>query len=299
MAAGGTFDLLHRGHRNFLKDILEKTDGLVLGLTSDLYVEENKPDQGIAAYSQREKALNDFFKEIGVLERVQIIPIDDVYGPTITTEFDFDSLAVTSESEKNGELINKKRHELGLPFLKIEVFPVTHISSGQEKLSSSFLRNRILKLPPALRILLQEPFGEVIENIPNGNTSKIVTVGDATTKRFLDAGIKPLLVIVDNKVERKDVERQDFENREIYQVKNPASTITPELVEAIKKALKQERLCVIEVEGEEDLAVLPVLEIAPIGFTVYYGQPHVGLVEVIISDTLKSKAKELLNEFEI
>jgi uncharacterized protein (UPF0218 family) len=64
---------------------------------------------------------------------------------------------------------------------------------------------------------------------------------------------------------------------------------------------------VIEVSGEEDLLVLPVIESAPIGSVVYYGQPPVaawacgpaieGLVEVTITPEVKRHVTELLSRF--
>ena len=51
------------------------------------------------------------------------------------------------------------------------------------------------------------------------------------------------------------------------------------------------------VDGEEDLLVLPVLEYAPIGSILYYGQPGKGIVEVVVTNTVKKEAKNLLSRF--
>ncbi|MEK9208414.1 MAG: adenylyltransferase/cytidyltransferase family protein, partial [Patescibacteria group bacterium] len=45
VVCGGTFDLLHKGHVSFLKQILEKTDKVIIGITSDTYVSKFKNKQ--------------------------------------------------------------------------------------------------------------------------------------------------------------------------------------------------------------------------------------------------------------
>ena len=59
-ATGGTFDYLHAGHKEFLKNIFNHAEKVVVGLTSDAYVQKNKPDKQVAAYNTRKKELEDF-----------------------------------------------------------------------------------------------------------------------------------------------------------------------------------------------------------------------------------------------
>jgi len=52
------------------------------------------------------------------------------------------------------------------------------------------------------------------------------------------------------------------------------------------------------VDGEEDLAVLPVLLIAPLGFSIFYGQPNEGLVQVQVTEENKEQAYQFVNSFD-
>jgi hypothetical protein len=72
----------------------------------------------------------------------------------------------------------------------------------------------------------------------------------------------------------------------------------PELFWAIEKAFKMAGKKTILVEGEEDLAVLPVLLISPLGFSVFYGQPNEGLVKIQVSEENKEKAYQLVENFD-
>jgi len=66
---------------------------------------------------------------------------------------------------------------------------------------------------------------------------------------------------------------------------------------AVKEAFDKKTKTVILVGGEDDLAVLPVLLIAPLGFSIYYGQPGEGLVRVDVTEENKEKAYRLVEKF--
>ncbi len=38
IVCGGTFDLLHKGHKKFLQEILNLSDQVLLGITSNKYI---------------------------------------------------------------------------------------------------------------------------------------------------------------------------------------------------------------------------------------------------------------------
>lgn len=303
VAAGGTFDHLHRGHRDFLNFILNLSDKVVLGLTSDTYVAQNKKDQGIEPFETRRKNLEFYLESINKRDHVEIVSIDDHFGPAITSEHSFDALAVTEETKKGGEEINNKRKEKGLSELPLEVFALTREIHGKP-IASSSIRRVIFTLPVTLRILLQEPWGEILNEIPNNlDPDKTVTVGDVTTKLFLDKNIYPKLSIIDLVIERdhkvKNIQELGFTGSEtIIRVKNHATSITPELMGAVQKSLEGLSKTLIIIEGEEDLAVLPVLLFVPAGFTIFYGQPGQGMVKVRVTDKIKKKAKNLLEKFD-
>jgi GTP-dependent dephospho-CoA kinase len=131
---------------------------------------------------------------------------------------------------------------------------------------------------------------------------KIVTVGDKVTYTVLTHGFTPLLCIVDFILERK---KYPVEMKTLIQgygqthirVKNPPGTITDELWDAIKTVYKnpQDHPVCIEVDGEEDLASLAAIYLAPRGVTVIYGLPNKGVVVVKVTEAHKQKVKEVLD----
>ncbi len=77
-------------------------------------------------------------------------------------------------------------------------------------------------------------------------------------------------------------------------VVNPPGQITPMLARGILLALRQ-HLIYIFVDGEEDLAAVVLLMLLPLGSSIYYGQPHEGLVRWEVTEDAKAKMAKLLN----
>jgi GTP-dependent dephospho-CoA kinase len=131
----------------------------------------------------------------------------------------------------------------------------------------------------------------------------IVTVGDKVTYTVLKHGFTPLLCIVDFILERKPYPAemktliQGF-GRVHLKIKNPPGTITDELWDAIEKVYQNPQNCpvCIEVDGEEDLASLAAIYLAPGGVTVIYGLPNKGVVVVKATEAHKQKVKEVLDK---
>ncbi len=121
------------------------------------------------------------------------------------------------------------------------------------------------------------------------------------TKSFLKVGGKPKLKIIDLKVRRKKRYNQSSELGPIgnllhFNVDNPPTMITSKLVEGIKKALKRNKPSVIQVKGEEDLAVLPSVLLAPLNSVVLYGHFQLGIIAVEVTEAKKSEALNLLTK---
>jgi GTP-dependent dephospho-CoA kinase len=131
----------------------------------------------------------------------------------------------------------------------------------------------------------------------------IVTVGDKVTYTVLKHGFTPLLCIVDFILERKPYPSEmktliQGYGRVHLKIKNPPGTITDEIWDAIQTVYQhpQNTPVCIEVEGEEDLASLAAIYLAPRGVTVIYGLPNKGVVVVKATETHKQKVKEVLDK---
>ena len=162
-------------------------------------------------------------------------------------------------------------------------------------------------LPERLRDKLKEPIGQLVDNenllSVLKNDRYIVTIGDYVTFTLLIHRIYPIFCIVDFKIKREKCPvhikktLQSFGKKHVI-VKNPPGVISDDLWNAIDSAyqnFKNDSIC-IEVEGEEDLAALPAIYLAPPDVTIIYGLPNRGVVVVKATEENKHKVKQILDE---
>lgn len=162
----------------------------------------------------------------------------------------------------------------------------------------------VIELPPALRGELKEPLGDIYTDAGEllaDAGEPLICVGDVVTFHVTGAGATPALAIIDGKTQREQDQRaiEDLGgfDREIH-VENPAATLTGDMLDAIHEAVHGGESVVIVVEGEEDLAALPVVVVAPAGASVVYGQPDEGMVLVHVEEDLQRDIRELLSRMD-
>jgi uncharacterized protein (UPF0218 family) len=158
----------------------------------------------------------------------------------------------------------------------------------------------MLKLPEEHRRLFKEPFGTLYRTIdevlPLIEGKDIFSVGDVVTHNLHKKGIKPTVAVVDGFTMRTPCTRMPLVHGECIQVKNPAGTITDDLICALERAVRNPPSTII-VDGEEDLAVIPLVLTAQDGAVVLYGQPHKGVVLRIVDSEARKTAQKLLDHF--
>ncbi len=352
IAIAGTFDRLHKGHRHFILQAFNLGQRIIIGLTSDTYVEEKIKDQrskikvNVNNFEGRKKELEEFLKEENLLNRSEIVKIDDIYGPTCRQagnreDNGIEALVVTAETMEGANKVNKKRKEMG--FSPLEILKVPLIFADDEvKIASTRIRigeidrwgkafaqqmqlsNFQFTISNELRNKLKKPLGKLIrgnsqdlheiadilkEAVGKTNAGMISTVGDEVTKLCNRIGIPINLAIIDYKVRREkkynSISDLGFRStfargtlaKGLVTVRNPAGHITKELVNAVKDAylgiIKDGRQRIIEVDGEEDLAGIPAVLLAPLGTVVLYGQPGEGVVVVEVTEEKKQKLLRL------
>lgn len=143
---GGTFSLLHKGHRHLLNYAFINSERLVVGVTSDDFVHSFKKSHPVEPYELRALAVLMFLLSLGNKD-VEIVPIDDIYGPAISDP-DIDCIFVSEETLYGGFLVNIARKARGLKPLKI--FAVDLLSLEKERLSSTMLWKKLLFYTEAL-----------------------------------------------------------------------------------------------------------------------------------------------------
>jgi uncharacterized protein (UPF0218 family) len=158
----------------------------------------------------------------------------------------------------------------------------------------------MLILPEVHRRLFKEPFGVLYRSIddvvPLVMGKDVYTVGDVVTHNLQKKGITPTVAIVDGYTMRSPCNRMPAIHGECIQVKNPAGTITDELICALEHAVRNPPSTVI-VDGEEDLAVIPLILTAHDGAIVLYGQPHKGVVLRTVDSEARKTAQQFLAHF--
>ncbi|MBP1909953.1 GTP-dependent dephospho-CoA kinase family protein [Methanolobus bombayensis] len=168
-----------------------------------------------------------------------------------------------------------------------------------------------LTLPETLRPRFREIFGclyrgkgdDTIEklSVDLGSPTKLISVGDVTTFHLLNHEIIPDILVVDDRTKRgpasdRVVVGTKHKGFTEISVDNPAGVITEDLIDAVGNALKTDEHVRIFVRGEEDLAAVPAILMAPEGSAVLYGQPDEGVVLVKITSDKKEQMKDLLTE---
>jgi len=132
---GGTFDILHKGHKALLKRAV-KLGKVTIGLTSDEFALKLKKRE-ITPFNERKKVLQSFFKK-NLKENVRIIKIGDIFGPTLKENFDF--LVVSEETYKNALKINQAREKIHKPPIKVIKVKLVLAEDGKP-ISASRIRN--------------------------------------------------------------------------------------------------------------------------------------------------------------
>lgn len=317
---GGTFDLLHLGHQDFLSKAFGFGKFVTIGLTSDKFNKlRGKPS--FQNQKLRLKNLRQFLKNKGYLKRSKIVFINDIFGTTLNDPT-LEAIVVTSQTKGATKLINQKRIIQGLGKLDVITLPFTKSGHGQIISSTSLREGKInilgqsyksmllkiagRKLSDEARKKLKKPLGSLISLIipPNSPNHPNISVGDITTANLLKVGLQPKVAIVDNKVGRKKIYMDpDFhrdDEKAITKIKNPPGQISKSLILAIDHALQRPPTTnhqppTILVDGEEDLATIPAILLSPLGTTVFYGQPKRGMVEVNVDFKIKNYLCKLLN----
>lgn len=158
----------------------------------------------------------------------------------------------------------------------------------------------MLVLPKEHRTLLQQPFGSLFPNfadVTDHISGKFLcTVGDVVTHSALSQNILPDIGVIDGFTMRSPYLSMPELSGHILHVKNPAGCITNELI-AVLSLAKDQSPCIVMVDGEEDLAVLPLVGILPEGSVILYGQPNKGVVLCEVNSVMKMRAEDLLSCF--
>ncbi|MBB6646522.1 GTP-dependent dephospho-CoA kinase family protein [Halobellus ruber] len=167
----------------------------------------------------------------------------------------------------------------------------------------------MLSLPSDLRESFKEPLGPVYTDagaLLSDAGRPVIAVGDVVAYHLREAGFRPAVAVIDGRTEREAVDDEvraalsDPERRR--DVENAPGTLGEPLLSALADAVddhdSESDPVTIVVDGEEDLATLPAVLVAPLGATVVYGQPGEGMVRVAVTPDTKAEMRSLLERMD-
>lgn len=153
VALGGTFDPVHDGHRELLREAVRRSSGgeVMVGLTSDELAPKTRPEpREVRPWSERRENLREEIDRL--LEEMDGNPVDeadveireleDPFG-IASEEPGFDVLVVSPETREGGEKINELRVERGMEPLEIVEVPHVMADDGEPISSTRVVKGEI------------------------------------------------------------------------------------------------------------------------------------------------------------
>lgn len=138
VVVGGTFDILHDGHKALLRKAFELGE-VAVGLTSDGMAREMK-NREVQDFESRKKELEDFIKEEFEVEP-KIAKIEDKFG--FSLEKDFDYIVVSSKTYETAKLINEERQRRDKKSIEIVKIEFVLAEDGKPISASRILKEEI------------------------------------------------------------------------------------------------------------------------------------------------------------
>ena len=142
VAMGGTFDVLHRGHRRLLKQAFSLGRRVMIGITSDEFAKTLHKPHKLDSFAKRTKDVERLLSRWGVISRAIIVPLTDRYGPTVRLPR-IQALIVSRRTLRTAYDINVKRKARGLKPLIIDPIDLIMAEDRRPISSTRIRRGRI------------------------------------------------------------------------------------------------------------------------------------------------------------
>lgn len=301
---GGTFDHLHAGHRHFISEAAKLGTKLHIGITADHLAAHKRYSESMQPVAVRTAAVKKFCSEQNIL--ADLVTLEEPFGPAVQADAENSCLCVTTATESGGNALNQAREQLGLAPLPLNVVKLVAADDGQP-IASERIRGGEISRTGTVYIeqlltdhVLTEQQREQLRKIPyivvtdRAQDISAYLVGDTTLERFLEENWPYQLAVFDGLKERAEYSPLVVPQDQIsLTAVSPAHVLTAHLSKTLQLALKRGYKYVF-VQGEEDLAAVAVLLLAPLGHAVYFGLPRVGLARIEITEAQKLAALQIL-----
>ena len=141
VGTGGTFDRLHDGHKLLIETALKVSNKVVIGLTTQKMLKRKKYASKIEDYETRKKNLENFISSIADLDRVEVIELNNPYGPPIK-EPEYEGIIASEETFLNSVRLNELRVSNGFKPLIVVLIPMV-MGKSDQRLSSTAIRAKL------------------------------------------------------------------------------------------------------------------------------------------------------------
>ena len=138
IAMGGTFDIIHRGHLNLFSTAFEISEKVIIGLTSDEFVQK-KGKNPIHKYDERLKNLTSIIFKKFPNSYFEISQLNNDFGPAVLQK-EVQALVVSDETKNQGDILNQLRAERNLSSVEVIVVPMSLAKDG-ERISTTRIKN--------------------------------------------------------------------------------------------------------------------------------------------------------------
>lgn len=147
---GGTFDGIHAGHKLLFNEATRVCkERLVVGVTDGQMIKNKILWELIMPVEERIRGVEEHLNKINPNLTYQVVPISDLYGPTITDK-ELECIVVSEETIKGANKINEARGQKGWPQLAVHAVDLIQDTNKtneeamkrlrEKKVSSSLLR---------------------------------------------------------------------------------------------------------------------------------------------------------------
>lgn len=138
IAMGGTFDIIHRGHLTLLSNAFRISEKVIIGLTSDEFAAKNGKKL-INNYEKRLKNLIIVISKEFPNQSYQISALNNDFGPAVL-EKEVEALVVSTETSKQGKILNELRSKKNLSPVQIIIVPMFLAKDGT-RISTTRIKN--------------------------------------------------------------------------------------------------------------------------------------------------------------
>jgi len=181
VAVGGTFDILHAGHRALLQRAIDTRGKMLIGLTSDAMAGRTR--KAVSPFSTRKRNLEAYLRKKRV-KGFEIVEITDELGPAIYEPLD--AIATSAEKAEVAERINQVRDSRGLPPLKILSVKMV-LADDSMPISSSRIRAKEVDRDGRM-------VKPLVIYVGTGNRLKVEAVKSVASKIFKNIKVKGVRV---------------------------------------------------------------------------------------------------------